>query len=435
MSIPLKIDRSRVVLPRLALCALILSSSINCQNKSRGDDSLDEGCLEEELSSLKEECDSAGGELTEGADEGLSACEESAASDQSCMLQRDECYATCTTPKIAMCGVDVSDSEISYLLHGSAFFASQQAEEGTSIYRFLVNTLVNMLVRGISFSDLRSAKFPFDRETGTYSMDTGRSTIGVKLTFSEDWGDFSAGDPIPNNVFNPRSYVRNVDIDLGSLTNPRFEITYDRGPLFDLIDGEIEFDGRSLSSLSAKVKVKAHLISFELESISRKTFELPDSLWLPMFTTEYSWELFQRTSPIVVTEFTEALRDGRFKIDWSESHLNQKFQLFDKTYLESDDTFSEAVFTLSEDDEGGMISGDYRSHHKAKFNALGIKREGELYTDGFLSSREANYTEFFCDDDLSEPWGRAEHNLELTGGVLTMQDGAEVKYGVERVPR
>ena len=414
----------------LLLCTFILLSSVSCKDKGKSSPK----CNEEELSALQLQCDSIGGDLTEGADKELLVCEESAASDESCILQQDKCSATCTTPKVALCGIEVSRNEISYLLHGSAFFASQQAEEGTSVYAFLVNTLVNMLVQGITFSDLNQAKFPFDRETGTYSMETGRSSLSMKLTFAEDWKDFNAGDPIPNNVFNPRSYIRNVDIDLGSLRNPRFDVTYDPGPLFDLIEGDIDFDGRTPSSISAKLKVKAHLIRFELESISIKTFELPDSLLLPIFTTEYSWEFFQRTPPIVVTEFMEALRDGRFKVDSSGSHLNQKFQFFNKTFLESDDTFSEAIFTLYEDEEGGIIEGNYQSLHKAKFNALGIEREGELFTDGYLSSRAGNFTEFYCDEERSELWGRADHNLELTGGVLTMQDGDLVHYGVESLP-
>ena len=392
-------------------------------------------CSKTELVKLTSQCEAVGGDLVEDWSQELSVCEEGFSDGGSCTLQANQCYATCTTPRLNMCGIDVGRTEISYLLHGSAFFASQQYEEGISVYDFLANTLITMLVRGITFTNLNEASFPFDRETGTYSMETGRSAINLKLSFAENWGDYNAGDPIPNNVFNPRSYIRNIDIDFGSFTNPRLNITYDEGPLFDLIDGEIEFDGNDISSLSAKVKVKANLIVFELESISRKNFVLLDLLLLPMFTTEYTWELFQRTPPTVVTSLDDAIKDGSFYIDWSDSQINQKFQFLGETYLESEDSFSEAVFTLAEDNIGGLVEGTYKSKHSAVFSALGLERNGELYTSGSISSRELNFTEFFCDENQETPWGKAEHNSELTGGILTMQDGAELIYGIDTIPK
>lgn len=48
-------------------------------------------------------------------------------------------------------------------------------------------------------------------------------------------------------------------------------------------------------------------------------------------------------------KLTEALSEGRFKNDSTESHFDQNLSFFAHTYLETDDTFSEGIFTLSED--------------------------------------------------------------------------------------
>ena len=329
-------------------------------------------CAAADHQAVAQECESVGGRLEAWDNPTLMACADTKLAAGPCRLQQNSCRRTCVMPEaIDVCGHDVSAFEVAYLMHGLTFFASQQAEEGTSVYTFLTDVIIGMLVYGIDFGDLTNARFPFDESTGEYRIETGRSSVILRLTFAQDWNGFKQGDAIPYNVFHPNSYVRNVSVDLGSWRRPKFNVSYDDGPLGALVSGGVKFDGKDLSRLSATVKVRSDLIRFEMESISKKAFEVSDFWLIPIFTTEYDWHIKQRSTPVVVSELPRSLRDGSFQVDWAGSRIHQKMQFMGYTYLETHDEFDNALFTIAEDEAGhGYFEGDYTSLHEAQFAHL-----------------------------------------------------------------
>ena len=403
-----------------------------------GGDSSAPLCSDAQLDALETDCEQGGGELYAQGGSSLPACmDDGQIASGQCAISSGSCVVTCGLPdKHLLCGQDVSDVELHLLIAGIVVFVSQQAQEGTSVYDFLTGVIILMLVYGISFDDILEPLVAFDADQGLYTYETGRSAIGFRLFYAKDHDGHAAGDPIPHNVFDPRSYIRSVSVSIGgTLTDPRVEVDYDEGPLFSLVDGRVDFDGDDLGSLRASFKVHADLITFQLDSLSRWHFELPHLSTNLITSTEYDWELHQVSSRVTVPDLNDALKTGGFSVTWDGSWIDQTYKFVGVPFFQTRDLFSAAEFTILEDAEGnGVFEGPYQSTHNARFFAFGVERSGELYSSGLASTREQNWTELYCDEGRSSLWGTARHDLDLDGGVLTFADGSTYEYDLDNLP-
>jgi hypothetical protein len=300
---------------------------------------------------------------------------------------------------VTVCGEEMEATEFAEFLDGNLVIVAALAKDGSSKSRAIADLALMLAINGIDFSNLDSAHADF--EDGRYSLNTGESKLGFELYFAGDFGAWSTGDIVPHNVFALASYARNIEARLDSTG---VVVTYDPGPLHDLVQGEIEFDG---NSLSARVRVRGDLLDIEIDSGSRYTgvWESSDDLWLQMTTTR-----------INVAGLAGDLEDAGFGFSYDATHYRAPTSGLEQRFHDSE------FLTVRLDNGNYNWQGDYRAW---------IEKGGHrMHQSGWATNQGGNYTEYYCDDVLTHRVGTAEHDDSLGGGVFVFEDGTRFRYGL-----
>lgn len=326
------------------------------------------------------------------------------------------------------CGADLGEDDANLALTGSVVFVVQQIEDGVSVYDLLVNQILGMIIDGITWSKLEDSEVDF--EQGHYVFKSGRSSLGFKIFFENDYEDFKAGDLNPYNLFDMSNYVTGVTVSIGGTPlNPKIEYKYDEGPLFNLIDGKIKFSGDSISNVKMSFKLNYSKLAIAIDSHGRKKFEYNYIWFLDLLKIGIDMDQRIVSSQIPLSSIQAQIEGEGLIFSYTGSKYIISYIFFDKKISESTTTFSMADFHLGSDDKGGYWEGSYESSQEVGFFGFS-KFEQTLYTQGYLSSRAQNYTEYYCDEARGQPWGVARHNLDLSGGLLTLENGRVFPYGL-----
>lgn len=304
----------------------------------------------------------------------------------------------------ALCGGELSHGQVVDIFNGNLVFVGSYSENGYSSSELIAGLVLSIVLNGIDFANLADYTFTFDDDLGFYVMGDGDTQVGFYLTFAGDYGDFVDGDPIPYNFFDYESWVTNVQVDLDGMD---LVFDYDPGPLHDLVDGEVDFDG-DLNGFSVEFDIKTHLVAFEVESSQTYPGSWPwnadDRLTLEMATTR-----------AVFDDFVDQLEGGGYGLDYAGT-------FYDSVLFDLEQEFSEALFLMQHQGNDWYWEGDYMSQ---------VDKHGmSLYQLGFVSNIEQNTTEYYCDEARTDYIGVARHDLDLEGGVFEFADGTEVDFGL-----
>lgn len=305
-------------------------------------------------------------------------------------------------PTYMIGGKELKRSEWLRHLSGTLVMVSSYRDKGATSAD-LLDEVVDMFTAGLDFSKAASYRPTF--ADGVYHLDRNGTDLGFSLYFAKDFAGFRAGDLIPYNLFDYHSYLQNVTLSV-SLTGVNY--TYDQGPLFKLIDGNVTLSGLSLSGLNVAFKVDPSYLSFKVASKEVYHGQPPrgdDTLTLQVATGLTSF-----------VAFDEQVKGGGFKLVYDgTAYESSTFKLLQ--------TFSRSEQVLKQDSEGAFWEGTYQAH---------VVRDALSYhLQGLVSNRAANYTAFFVDEALSQPIGTASHDPGLTGGTFTFTDGSTLRYGLE----
>jgi hypothetical protein len=304
-----------------------------------------------------------------------------------------------------LCGTETTRSELVTFLDGNLVIVASHREHGVSAGAIAGGLVLGLVLNGIDFSNLAyQASF----SNGEYQIDNGDASLGFTLFFAEDFGAHAAGEVIPYNLFDIDSYLQNIEVVGLDPVSGTVTVDYDHGPLYDLIDGEVDIDADNPLDLSFRVRIRADLIAFEAESQRTYNGRAPreqDELRVVMTTTR---------APLL--EVYEQFLAGGYGFQYTGTQ-------YDSVYYGIDQELTDALFLMTSDGDGGWYwRGDYRS--------TVIKRDQTMYQSGFTSNLEQNYTEYYCDAARGERAGAAEHALDLTGGEFVFEDGTRVPYGL-----
>ncbi len=334
---------------------------------------------------------------------------------------------------LRMCADVASVDEAQQLLTAGVVIAAHQVEDGVSAYELLVNQLLGMILNGIDLFQLDGYETEFDGSA--YTLRTGDSSLTFRLVYAVDFAGHSAGDPIEADFFSLSSYIRDVDIDIGgSITSPRIDYDFEAGPLLELIDGDISFSGRSLSGIEANVRFRSDVIGVELDSIRQKHFTAPVLSTLGAVTAEFDYRIHIRTLPVAVLEILDLIEEDGLRVSYADSYVDTTLRVLGEQYLRTRVTFDDATFLLREDDDGGWWEGDYSGTHDVQLTRRGPDRRERFYEHGYLSTREANFTDYHCDAAHTALWGTAHHAEDLQGGRFVLKQGGEFEYGLGPIP-
>ncbi len=334
---------------------------------------------------------------------------------------------------LRMCAEVASVDEAQQLLTAGVVIAAAQVEDGVSAYELLVNELLGMVLNGIDLFELDRYEAEFDGTS--YTLRTGDSSLTFRLVYAVDFGGHRAGDPIEADFFSLSSYIRDVDIDIGgSLTSPRIDYDFDAGPLLELIDGGIDFSGRSLSGIEAHVRFRADVIGVELDSIRQQHFTAPVLSTLGAVSAEFDYRIRIRTLPFAVIEIADLIEGEGLGVSYADSYVDTTLRILGETYVRTRVEFSDASFLLREDGDGGWWEGDYSGTHDVWLARRGPDRRERFFEHGFLSTREANFTDYHCDPAHAALWGTAHHAADLRGGHFALEQGGTFDYGLGPLP-
>ncbi len=310
--------------------------------------------------------------------------------------------STADEPSYALCSSSMTKTEFLKLMDGNLTFVEQADTKGQSAAQAVGQLVEMIVVNGLDFDKLASYSFQFS--DGDYTFKSGDDGYTFSLFFASDWEGHKAGDKITDNVFDYTSYLSNPSVTL--IPSPK--VTYDHGPLYDLIDGSVSADGESLSSLKVSFKIHAELVAFALSSANTYNGSPPrdqDTLYLKMTTT-------QAALPTIASQFAAGgyglLLDGT---------------TYDSVFYGIKQTYGSSPALLENDAQG--------YYWQLNTTATVVKSGITLYQTGVASQRTGNTTSYFCDANHKDAIGVATLASDLNSGSFKFADGTEVDFGLE----
>lgn len=305
----------------------------------------------------------------------------------------------------AVCANDFGHADMVKFLDGNLVVVARHVGHGVGKGEIAGGLVLGLVLNGIDFSDLDyEARFA----DGTYELTNGDESLGVRFYFESAFGEYAAGDIVPYNLFDPESFVENFRVTNVDLLSGRVTVDYDQGPLWDLVDGDVDIDTDDPTDVSVRVRIHAEMLAFEAFSegtIYGRPPRQEDELHVVMTTTR---------APLL--DVYDQFLAGEYGFRYTGTS-------YDSVYYGIDQEFTDSLFLMGSDgDDRWTWSGDYRS--------TVTKGDMTLYQNGFVSNLDRNTTEYYCDEELAERAGVAKHRLDLLGGTFVFEDGTKVPYGL-----
>lgn len=280
---------------------------------------------------------------------------------------------------ISLCNSTIARTILGDVIDGDMVVVGTYLKDGDSLSHLVGGLIYSMVVTGIDFSTLSATHFSF--ANGIYSYRTPGHAIDLVFYFAEDYGAFHSGDTIPYNFFSTDSYVTNVQIGLNG-------VTYDNGPLYDIVQGSISFD-----NLTPVVSVQTTKIAFTVKSAGQFSVRLGnyvDSLLVTMTTARAT-----------IQTFRDQLDAGGFGFSYDSSVYKSKAFNINETIYGS-------MFYMKKNGQLWYWEGYYSGNvHKGNLN---------YFMRGLASNIRQNYTGYFCDPVYADSFGVAIHDTSLTFG-------------------
>ncbi len=320
-----------------------------------------------------------------------------------CTVGLDEAPADEEQRTYTLCGDEMTQREMADFVNGNLVILARYSEDGQSKSDAITSLVVSMVLNGIDFSNLGSARPSF--EDGHYALQTGDSELGFELIAAGDFADVAAGEIIPHNVFAVDSYARNIHANVDASTfPPTVSVTYEPGPLAELVDGEIEVDAQSLD---VSLRVRADLLDIQLDAST-----VYESVWVQ----EDALAIQMTTTQVNLADLAGDLEDAGFGFSYDGT-------AYDSPREEMTQEFSDSEFlTLRKDSGNYKWEGTYRS--------TVTKAALQMHQSGFVSNDGGNFTEYYCDGELTQFAGVAEHHDSLRGGWFVFPNGERFAYGI-----
>lgn len=301
-----------------------------------------------------------------------------------------------------ICSSTFSKTDVLKMMNGNLVFVSDANSHGKSASAAIGELVTMLVLNGLDFEKLADYDFAFS--DGDYSFKAGDEGYTFSLFFAADWQTYKAGDKIPYNVFDYKSYLSDISVKV----LPTAEITYSHGPLYDLIDGSVDLSGASLSALKVKFKFHSELVSFVINSKSIYTGQAPRT------SDQLSWSM--TTTAAALPTIQAQFEAGGFGLDFVGT-------VYDSKYYGLVQTYGTSPALIKHDDLGYFIELNYQS----TVTKAGVT----LYQTGIASERTANTTSYFCDADHLTRLGLATHATDLKSGSFVFEDGTTIAYGLE----
>jgi|GEM_PF-4861428 len=278
--------------------------------------------------------------------------------------------------------------------------------------RYLITQIgASMLLGTVNFSKMDDLKLRFDHGKYTYSSDTAFGYTQFYFIAKEDFGDYHAGDTITSNLTSVSSYIQGISLSVTDGTK------WDKGPLYSIINGSVEFSGKVPKFSLNTSKFTMVLASRHVEVNERyESTLLTESPYLRIDTlTSDSLWLLSTISSMTINEYKQALDSG-LTFTYENSIYRSKVDQLQQN-------FQESMLQLYSDESG---NGQYRGNYKI----AALKGDLQYYMNGKVSTTESEYTVFTCDANGKDTIGVAHHDKSLLYGWFVSPKGDSIPYGM-----
>lgn len=280
----------------------------------------------------------------------------------------------------------------------------QTRSDGIAAIEFVEKLVGDIL--GYAFITLIDDDYDYTFDDGVYLFTSGDFDISCAFHYGEGIGDHAENDTVRSNLFALSSYVSGLET---SLTSPFY--TFNEGPLFDLIDGDLSID-RSLN-VSFSVNFAKLKVSFsraaEHAFSSLPLYIVNDSVMLTTVHKSYASMV-----PVYMRQLADRFHQDSIVIDHSGSSMNSEPVALTVTYRSVDSTYREALYTFAIQqvmdrqvtaygDRDGVLKlvGDYETTATLSFDGY----DQTIYFEGVYSSTESDSSWFYCDGGFEDMFG------------------------------
>jgi len=271
--------------------------------------------------------------------------------------------------------------------------------------------LAAMTLGPVDFDRLGALQTRFSN--GVYSYGTDPSRVETRFAFvaAQAFGTYATGDTLRENVANVSSYLQNLKF---SLTNG---VTWNRGPLFDLIQGSVSVSRNLDASFSIDPsRLSVTLATRVQANRSRRTVSIRHDSLVFVEATPDSLGLRISLPAMTIGRLKSALSDGTLLFSHDGTTYASQVDGIRQSFHDSriqlyDDTLGVAQFRGSY--QADASSGGLNYHH------LGI-----------ISSNSPQSTTFACDEAFRDTLGVAHHGAELTHGRFVTASHDTIPYAL-----
>ena len=283
-------------------------------------------------------------------------------------------------PTYPACGSEpLAESEMEDLVTSTAYVAGTYVEEGRSTNVALFSFFYTLAMNGIDFA---APGFELEPPTdGTFWLRNGDARIGLRLAWAEDGEGHAAGDPLLRDLMDQDSWVADVDVELegGELV-----WSFEPGPLWELIDGEIEVVDDDPLHATVRFSVRADLITAAI--VTEQDYSGFIAPW-----EEATFHYRLASVPERISDIAARYDEAGFGLEFDETR-------FVAPHVDLVQEFSESSFLATREGDKVHFGGSYTASV-----AIGGR---QLYHHGALSSRTNNRVDFACDPEGSDRVGR-----------------------------
>ena len=260
-------------------------------------------------------------------------------------------------------------------------------------------------IAGYSIVTLLGNDYSYSFDNGVYAFHSDDFAISCAFHYGSGIGSHAENDTVRSDLFSLGSYIGGLKT---TLTPPFY--TFSRGPLFDLIDGDLSVDASLHVSFS--VNFSRLKISFSRKTVTDFTslpfFVVNDSLQLQITHTSYA-----RMAPLYMLEFAGRFHDDSIMLDHSGTSMESAPAPLEVIF-KTEETWQKATYafavkqtmdaqqTAYGNRDGVLkLSGTYSTTAMLGFDGY----EQAVWFSGRYSSIEHDSSRFYCDREKTDEFG------------------------------
>jgi hypothetical protein len=305
--------------------------------------------------------------------------------------------------QIALCGSNMTRGQFGEMLDGNMHVVAEFSEDGKATAQIVGGFIAGFVINTLDFDALH--RWDFTHSNGRYRIRNGRNTMDLYLILDEPFEGYQAGDTLRENLFLPSSFVRSVSANLSG-------VSYTKGPLFNLISGNISWSGTT-------PRFRVDAARFTLGVVSNGN-------WIVRWRSG-------AVDTVLIRMASVPLDLGALKADFENGKMGFSYDSTRHSSLSKslEQQIYQSGFNMSPLDEQGTRwswEGEYRNRVDKTFLMHG--GPSTVFIRGHVSTVNGNYSAYYCDEALTDSLGVSVEDTSLTWGYFKSVNGDSIPYGL-----